>query len=461
MKFIKNIFLILCFMFGVSSVCMASRIVLQDGQGREVGTESNPLYVSGEGGGGGSSQWSDGASDAIYYNDGNVGIGTSDPSTELEVVGTITASSVVTSGVAESVSGSNAEINFTTNGAGTITFSATNGTNNENLFLDCETTENVCEIDSTSDAEINYNLNSVIKNEKKLFFGDLKKSSLQWVTNDAGETETAISNLVLGLGLNNDSYGGYFAIMEDADIGSPNRYISKSSRPMFRIYGPDAVNYSLNYGQFYSNDADFWIGTGHGKIWLTPGKQRSDKTQITTGVELNAPSGLSLKLGFNANGSNRANITLEPTFAQMTLGVMTTGSGNQFLIVNKAHDDLDFDINSRTNPTFGIFSATSPDVSNNEYVLQHHNQTNFIIETGAETGTGTTPTTIENSILLSPRGTETFRASSVGAKITGTTTLVGATNNCILTVDADATCDAGTKIGEDNSIAICAVCAAN
>jgi hypothetical protein len=46
-------------------------------------------------------------------------------------------------------------------------------------------------------------------------------------------------------------------------------------------------------------------------------------------------------------------------------------------------------------------------------------------------------------------------------KVTGATTLIGATNNCILTVDADATCDAGTKIGEDNSIAICAVCAAN
>ena len=46
-------------------------------------------------------------------------------------------------------------------------------------------------------------------------------------------------------------------------------------------------------------------------------------------------------------------------------------------------------------------------------------------------------------------------------KVTGTTTLVGSTNTCILTVDADGTCDAGTAIVVDNSIAICAVCAAN
>jgi hypothetical protein len=46
-------------------------------------------------------------------------------------------------------------------------------------------------------------------------------------------------------------------------------------------------------------------------------------------------------------------------------------------------------------------------------------------------------------------------------KVIGTITLLGTTNNCILTVDADATCDAGTKIGEDNSIALCMVCAAN
>jgi hypothetical protein len=52
-----------------------------------------PLKVDSDGnvsvsGGGGSSQWSDGASDAIYYNDGNVGIGTSAPAYTFDVTGT-------------------------------------------------------------------------------------------------------------------------------------------------------------------------------------------------------------------------------------------------------------------------------------------------------------------------------------------------------------------------------------
>jgi len=64
------------------------------------------------------------------------------------------------------------------------------------------------------------------------------------------------------------------------------------------------------------------------------------------------------------------------------------------------------------------------------------------------------------SIAQNVANTGTF-ANTGNATITGTTTLKGTTNNCILTVDADATCDAGTEIGEDSSIAICAVCAAN
>lgn len=39
--------------------------------------------------------------------------------------------------------------------------------------------------------------------------------------------------------------------------------------------------------------------------------------------------------------------------------------------------------------------------------------------------------------------------------------IYGANNNCTLTVDDDATCDSGTKVAEDTSIALCMVCASN
>jgi hypothetical protein len=45
-----------------------------------------------------SSQWSDGADSAIYYNDGNVGIGTSTPDYKLEVIGSSKLDSILVRG---------------------------------------------------------------------------------------------------------------------------------------------------------------------------------------------------------------------------------------------------------------------------------------------------------------------------------------------------------------------------
>jgi hypothetical protein len=45
--------------------------------------------------------------------------------------------------------------------------------------------------------------------------------------------------------------------------------------------------------------------------------------------------------------------------------------------------------------------------------------------------------------------------------LVGELKLEGGTNNCEITIDADGTCDAGTSLGVDNSIAVCAVCTSN
>ena len=49
----------------------------------------NGVLFTGTGGGGGSSQWSDGSNNIIFYNSGNVGVGTSNPSKELDISGNI------------------------------------------------------------------------------------------------------------------------------------------------------------------------------------------------------------------------------------------------------------------------------------------------------------------------------------------------------------------------------------
>ena len=53
-------------------------------------------------------------------------------------------------------------------------------------------------------------------------------------------------------------------------------------------------------------------------------------------------------------------------------------------------------------------------------------------------------------------GVSKFNVSNIGVR-----TIRGATNNCIITIDADGVCDSGNALVVDNSIAICAVCTAN
>jgi hypothetical protein len=65
--------------------------------------------------------------------------------------------------------------------------------------------------------------------------------------------------------------------------------------------------------------------------------------------------------------------------------------------------DHDHDTASAT-PTFYYQDNTDPDVSNNKHGSITHNGTDLLITTGAATGAGTSPATIENGIKLYPRG---------------------------------------------------------
>jgi hypothetical protein len=102
---VKKFYLIIAFLL-ISISAHAGWITLRDTSLNEIGTADNPLKVrlaDGE-----SLQWSEGASDAIYYNDGNVGIGTSDPSVKLEVLSASTGAYVtITKFLASNNTGTN------------------------------------------------------------------------------------------------------------------------------------------------------------------------------------------------------------------------------------------------------------------------------------------------------------------------------------------------------------------
>lgn len=80
--------------------------------------------------------------------------------------------------------------------------------------------------------------------------------------------------------------------------------------------------------------------------------------------------------------------------------------------LNKDHDHA-----LQSNPTIFIHDDTDPDVTNNKWISFSHNGTGGTITTGANTGAGSSPATIDNSILFQPRGTTQMTITGVGGII--------------------------------------------
>ncbi|MDD5043612.1 MAG: hypothetical protein PHD51_02995 [Patescibacteria group bacterium] len=110
---------------------------------------------------------------------------------------------------------------------------------------------------------------------------------------------------------------------------------------------------------------------------------------------------------------------VDTTNNQFTWGV-GSGLGRQFLLVDSLYGGRDFDIAAQTDPLLGIFSGIDPDISNNQYGAFSHNQTNLVLSTGANVGTGTGATTINNGFLVALGSLTSGAAGNYGVSITRT-----------------------------------------
>jgi len=116
---------------------------------------------------------------------------------------------------------------------------------------------------------------------------------------------------------------------------------------------------------------------------------------------------------FRDNGTNAFRIVAQIDWTE-TKFMTYYDTGNQICISNSANAFQKHDHGTTTNPTLFIQDDSSPGVSNNKWGSLYHNGTGFVIDSGIETGVGTSPATIDNYISIQPRGVETFRFLGTG-----------------------------------------------
>jgi hypothetical protein len=89
-------------------------------------TDGTTAWVANSGGGGGATFWSEGSSNKIYYNSGNVGIGTTDPNYKLDVRGDVNVSGTLYMENGWELDGTSST-NFELDNGGTLKYRFNNG----------------------------------------------------------------------------------------------------------------------------------------------------------------------------------------------------------------------------------------------------------------------------------------------------------------------------------------------
>jgi hypothetical protein len=169
---------------------------------------------------------------------------------------------VITGGVDEQISGvTNREaIDFDDGVDGEITFKGVGGTNNENLVLDFESSNNYVKFKSTTGANFAF-LTNIIMDSYGIFPKALR-SVIKW-------EQTANDYLVIGTAVNSTAYSGYVSIVEWDDVGDTNRSPTTISlNPILRVYSSDATE-ANDYIEMTHNQVDAELLSGNGGLITT------------------------------------------------------------------------------------------------------------------------------------------------------------------------------------------------
>jgi hypothetical protein len=138
----------------------------------------------------------------------------------------------------------------------------------------------------------------------------------------------------------------------------------------------------------------------------------------TTGGYLNAAASGGINLWFSENEAIGFGLYADFNNDQMLFATRSQ-TDNQIVLTTFSNYSKNHDHGDGTNPILFFHDATNPDTTNNKWGSLHHDGTHFRATTGANTGAGSSPATIDNGFCVDPRGTNQFMVSGLGNVVCG------------------------------------------
>jgi hypothetical protein len=183
---------------------------------------------------------------------------------------------------------------------------------------------------------------------------------------------------------------------------------------------------------------------------------------------------------FNASPNFSGNVAIGTTSTSKPLKVIGEIESDSLTVESNIVDFgdvtdgyvLTFDTGTNTWSGAEIVGGGTIDGSGTQYMLATWDDTDtltdsIIYDNGTNVGIGTTTTTavltVDGGVAIGGSGNCGIGTTIMPYNLTVSGTIGASTsitiNSCTLVEDADATCDSGTKLGENNSRALCMTCA--